>query len=226
LISPNVTIQIYAIISRILLAPVAKLRIDDLPAQTPPQGYLIVVNHRSIIDILVGLVAFRKWDIVPHMFIRANFLSMPVVGAVLRQLNMIPVGRSDISAARNGLEILRSGHPLLITPEGRIPHEEDRINGIANLRPGFARLATAAGVRILLVGMVNTDQVWKLGAFFPKLHLDPRRRPVIRISAEWFDIGGLQTELHVCNRVRAALSEILMNLECMDQAAACAVEDD
>lgn len=187
--------------------------IEIPPVQLVPQrhkGIIIVANHRSLIDLVVGLVVFRYWCIAPYVFVRADLFRIPLVGWLLRSVGGIPAGPGTGSTTlEQGLRILDEGHILVIMPEGRVPPPEDRTDGIGPLRPGVGRLAVPMGTPILLVGLTNTDAAWPLGQATPKFRLSKSRRPHIVVSPEWLPVTKGTTETEVMTAIRNGLEAIL-----------------
>lgn len=195
------------------LRPIATLSIPPGRFEPDPaRGLIIVANHRSMLDIFVGFVAFSQWGLRPYMFVRPDYCRMPILGACLRALGAVPADRGPASVSRAS-ELLRSGCAFAITPEGRIPKPEERIGGVAPLKPGVARLAAVVEPPILLVGMINTDACWSLGRQFPRLRLRRRDRPVVTIDTEFLSIPRGMSEQAITDRVHWELCAVLSKLE-------------
>ncbi|MFD1545778.1 lysophospholipid acyltransferase family protein [Nonomuraea guangzhouensis] len=194
---------------------IAKVEIDE--ARFTPKkgrGVIVVANHRSMIDLFIGLLAFRHWRIYPYMFVRADYFRLPVVGQLLRAIGGIPAGRGHgREALYRAVEVLRDGHVLALAPEGRIPGSEERSDGIAELRRGAAHLAVSTGAPLLLVGLINTDAAWPRGAALPRVRLSPGRRPTISVSAQWLSTPPDAKETEVLREIRTGLASILARTE-------------
>jgi 1-acyl-sn-glycerol-3-phosphate acyltransferase len=200
-----------AILVRSLLFPVARLEIPEMAIGPEPRaGLIIAANHRSMLDMFVGMIVFRKWKIYPNMLVRGDFCQMPVIGRLLRSLGAVPAGRGH-SPLRLAQGLLACGGTLVITPEGRIVRPEERVDGLGNLRPGVGYIAAAHGTPILLVAMVNTDACWPLGARFPRVRLLFGNRPIIRLSAEMIRVEPGGNTRQVVDEVRSGLSRLLSN---------------
>ena len=114
--------RFYSLVHRILwvlagiLFPWRVTGRENLPQEG---GVVICANHTSFLDpILILLAATKKRQI--HVVAKAELFKIPVLGWILRGIEMIPVkrGMSDISAFKGCLKVLRDGAPLLIFPEG------------------------------------------------------------------------------------------------------------
>src|SRR6266542_1775616 len=108
---------------------------------------LFVANHpNSLLDpALIGFVAQRP----VHFFAKAPLFDVPVFGALMRALGMVPAyrGQDDKAQVRRNLETLNVGADHLrreeavgIFPEGK-SHDRE---GVEQVRSGAARIASAA----------------------------------------------------------------------------------
>ncbi len=118
---------------------------------------LFVANHpNSLLDpVVIGWAAQRP----VHFFAKAPLFEVPVFGACLHALGMVPAyrGADDPAQVRRNLETLRAGADCLargeavgIFPEGKT-HDLTRVEMI---RTGAARLAlqaAAAGAQVIIV---------------------------------------------------------------------------
>jgi len=127
---------------------------DRIPANGP---VLFVSNHpNSLLDApLIGWVAQRP----VHFFAKAPLFDVPVFGAVLRAVGMVPAYRSsdDPSQVRRNLDTLRAGAAFLVKGEavGIFPEGKSHdLNRVEMIRSGAARLAlqaAASGAAVLIV---------------------------------------------------------------------------
>lgn len=202
-----------ALITKLALHLVAKL---DLPeVQSIPdddRGLIIVMNHRSLLDFFIGLVAFSKWRIYPYPLVRGDYCQIPILGPLLLALGAIPAGRG-MAAADRAMELLRAGHMVAITPEGRIPRAEERIDGISSFKPGLGRLASTMGTPILLMGVVNADKCWEPGRRHPYILSSLRGRPTIILRAETLCVDVESASSDIVEESRRRLSRILSNID-------------
>jgi len=108
---------------------------------------LFVANHpNSLLDpALIGFVAQRP----VHFFAKAPLFDVPVFGALMRALGMVPAfrGQDDKAQVRKNLETLdvgaqhlRRGEAVGIFPEGK-SHDRE---GVEQVRSGAARIAWQA----------------------------------------------------------------------------------
>jgi 1-acyl-sn-glycerol-3-phosphate acyltransferase len=79
-------------------------------------------------------------------------------------------GRAALTAFDGAIPVLRAGDMVAVYPEGTRSPDGRLYRG----RTGAARLAVAAGVPIIPVGMIGTEKVQPIGQPYPK----PRRNVV------------------------------------------------
>lgn len=128
-------------------------------------GVLLASNHLSFIDsVVIPLVAPRQ---VRFLAKADYFTGSGVKGTASRlwftTMGMIPVEREDSQAAAKSLElalqVLSAGEAFGIYPEGTRSRDGRLYRG----HPGAAYLALTAGVPIVPVGLVGTDDVQPVG---------------------------------------------------------------
>ncbi|RKR87763.1 1-acyl-sn-glycerol-3-phosphate acyltransferase [Micromonospora pisi] len=133
-------------------------------------GAIIAGNHLSVADeLFLGSVVPRHiafWAKAEY-FTGTGFrgwLSRSVIGG----LGAIRVerggGRAALSAFDGAIPVLRGGDLVAIYPEGTRSPDGRLYRG----RTGTARLAMAAGVPIIPVGMIGTDRVQPIGVRVPR----------------------------------------------------------
>jgi 1-acyl-sn-glycerol-3-phosphate acyltransferase len=119
----------------------------------PPYGpYFIVFNHIDTLDAPL-MVVF--WPDVPEGITAAENYSHPIVGSLMRMYGAIPIKRTsyDREALEKGLEVIKSGSPLVVAPEGT----RRRQPGMRQAKPGIAFLAMKAKAPIVPVGITGTE---------------------------------------------------------------------
>lgn len=177
------------------------------------KGVIIVANHASLLDLLVGLEVFHRWKIAPYVFIRADYLQLPIVGWLFRGIGSIPAGRDyGVVAIRHGVRVLRDGGIVMIMPEGGIPKPLDSAKELRDLMPGTAHLAAGLGTPILVAGIANTEAAWPPGSPFPHFHFRRSRRPKIVISANWLEVAKASPEPKIMAAMESELASILHKL--------------
>lgn len=162
-------------------------------------GFILASNHISYIDPpLVGCFIWRR----SHFFAKKELFDMPILGAMVRWGLSHPVRRGgfDRGAITTAVELVKSGHPLVVFPEGtRARHGE-----FLPAKAGVGRIARECEVPVAPCYIEGADQFWK--CFFR------RRRLKIcygsPLSVEWIKSvsndkeGWMQITSEVMKRIR------------------------
>lgn len=119
--------------------------------------YIAAMNHVSIFD---PPFAAAFWPEVLEIIGASDVFAKPGQGQLLKLYGVTPVHRGDYD--RGLLEwvvrVLKSGHPLLIAPEGGRSH----VTAMRRAKPGIAYMVAATRVPVLPVGLVGTtDDFWQ-----------------------------------------------------------------
>ncbi len=134
-------------------------------------GAVFAGNHLSVADeLFLGSVVPRHLA----FWAKAEYFSGKGVGGfvtkkLMEGLGAIRVeragGRAALTAFDGAIPVLRSGDMVAIYPEGTRSPDGRLYRG----RTGAARLAVAAGVPIIPVGMTGTDKVQPIGQPYPMI---------------------------------------------------------
>ncbi|MHB9092833.1 MAG: lysophospholipid acyltransferase family protein [Chloroflexota bacterium] len=138
---------------------------ENVPTEGP---LLLVSNHLSLIDPpLLGAVFPR-----PIRFMaKEELFRVPFVKWIAKGYRAFPVrrGEADRQAFQTTLRLLRQGEVIGIFPEGT----RSRGGGLRAAHPGAALIALRAGVPVVPVGIVGSEQVlhWPRRALRPRLEV-------------------------------------------------------
>ena len=151
----------------------------------PPTGpAIIAANHVSVLDPVVIALGPADRGRTLQFLALARFFEVPVLGWALRRIGQIPIrrGQGDWEAVEEVAAVIRRGSLAGIFPEGRV--------GPGDLQPGkkgAARIALAAGVPVIPVGIWGTQRRWPLGG--ARLAL-PIRPTVAVVFGESIEVHG------------------------------------
>ena len=146
-------------------------KVEGLENVPSSGGAILAGNHLSVADeLLLGAVVPR------HLAFLAKseyFTGTGVRGwltkSVVSALGAIPVertgGRAALSAFDAAIPALKLGDLVAIYPEGTRSPDGRLYRG----RTGVARLALAAGIPIIPVGVLGTNRIQPIGARMPRL---------------------------------------------------------
>jgi 1-acyl-sn-glycerol-3-phosphate acyltransferase len=150
----------------------ARIRVTGRENVPFGQPYLAAINHISLFDPPFAL-AF--WPEMIEAMGASEIWERPGQAQLVRLFHGIPVHRGDYDRALfdQVLSVLRSGHPLLLAPEGGRSHRE----AMGRARPGVAFIIEKAQVPVLPVGIVGTTD-----DFFKKAIRAERRTLELRIG--------------------------------------------
>ncbi len=135
--------------------------LDNVPADGP---FILSPIHRSNIDFLVVLVCAKR----RMRYMAKDTLWKPGVGRLWGALGGIPVhrGSADREALRTSIEVIESGEPLVMFPEGTRQTGPE----IAPLFDGPAYVQARTGAPIVPVGIGGTEAVMPKGGKMLRPH--------------------------------------------------------
>jgi 1-acyl-sn-glycerol-3-phosphate acyltransferase len=153
-----------------ILLTYCRMRIEGRHNIPKSGAYVLAPVHRSYIDTPIASACTRR---------RLRFMGKDslwkngTIGWILSALGAFPVtrGSADRQAVTRGIQVLQSGEPLVLFPEG------ERKSGptVEPLMDGAAYIACKAGVPIVPVGIGGSERVMGKGAKF----LYPRKVVVV-----------------------------------------------
>jgi 1-acyl-sn-glycerol-3-phosphate acyltransferase len=184
----------------------------------PPGGpVLFVSNHpNSLLDPpVIGWAAQRP----VHFFAKAPLFDVPVFGALLHAVGMVPAyrGSDDRSQVRRNLETLRAGAEFLVKGEavGIFPEGKSHdLNRVEMIRTGAGRLAlqaAAGGAAVMIVPLgLNHERKERFrSAVWVRIG-----RP-IDVAALLREHGGEERKAlrHLTGEIERRLQEVVVHLD-------------
>ena len=122
----------------------------------PGSSYVVMANHASYADIVALFIAL---PVIPGFMAKRELLRVPFLAAALRAGGHVIVDRRQHEKAMKVIDSaarqVREGKTVLIFPEGTRGNSET----IGEFKSGGFRLARAAGVPIVPVGLRGTARV-------------------------------------------------------------------
>src|SRR4051812_6607267 len=145
-------------------------RVEGLENIPTTGGAVFAGNHLSVADeLFLGAVVPRHiafW--AKAEYFRGGGIGGNVTKFVMEGLGAIKVerggGRAALAAFDGAIPVLKAGDMVAVYPEGTRSPDGRLYRG----RTGVARLAVAAGVPIIPVGMLGTEKVQPIGQRLPR----------------------------------------------------------
>lgn len=178
--------------------------LDRLPQD---EGFIVVPNHYTEIDpIVVGHMLYNQ-NIMPHFLAKDGLFSTPLLGAVLRGANQIPVERSGAGAGTSlvgARQVLDGGGAVVIYPEGTLTRDPELwpMKG----RTGAARLALGTGAKVIPVVHWGAQEVFPRYAKRFKIFPRKKVKVVVGLPVDLSDFAGK----HGDKATLEAMTEVIM----------------
>lgn len=142
-------------------------------------GWVVCTNHNSHLDPLVFAHYLVDHGRSPRFLGKVEVFDVPVVGAVLRSADQIPVHRETGRAAdayRSAVEAVRADKCVAIYPEGTLTRDP----GLWPMRgkTGAARVALETRCPVIPVANWGAQEI--LSPYSKRPHLLPRRTVHVR----------------------------------------------
>jgi 1-acyl-sn-glycerol-3-phosphate acyltransferase len=172
--------------------------IERIPATGP---VLLASNHISYFDpIAIGFLADSAGRRV-RFLAKAELFEKRFMAAVLRRMGQIRVerGKGDAGALDRATAALRAGECVHVFPEGTISDEFEPMAG----KTGLARLARAAGVEVLPVGLWGTHRVIPPGEQKPERW----RTPVVMVVGAPIPVAPDANPRETTDRIMAGICD-------------------
>ncbi len=192
------------------LFPWVRFDIDGVE-HIPEHGPAVLVgNHRSYFDPLaIGFLLARRGR--PVRFLgKKEVFDAPLVGEIVTALGGIRVDRGTGSEEplRAAEDALAAGELVALMPQGTIPRGPAFFDPVLKGRWGAAKLATAAGVPVIPIGLWGTERVWPRSSRLPDV-TNVLHPPTVRIRVgEPIELKGRSVDADT-KRVMKAISALL-----------------
>jgi 1-acyl-sn-glycerol-3-phosphate acyltransferase len=193
---------LYRLVEELLRLPVRnnmRWRVEGVE-RIPRQGaVLLASNHISYFDpVAIGNLANLAGRRV-RFLAKAELFEGRFMSAGLRRMGQIPIerGRGDTGALERATAALEAGECVHVFPEGTISNDFDPMAG----KTGLARLAKAAGVDVVPVGLWGTHRVIPPGGQAPKRF----RTPITVVVGEAIPVGADANAREATDRIMAGI---------------------
>jgi 1-acyl-sn-glycerol-3-phosphate acyltransferase len=133
-----------------VLAEVKISGTENVPSGKP---YVVAMNHVSIFDPpFIGAFWPEELEIIGA----ADVFDKPGQGLVLKAYGVIPVHRGDYDRDLliKIIQIIKSGRPLLIAPEGGRSH----VPAMRRAKPGIGYIIEQTGVPVIPTALIGTTE--------------------------------------------------------------------
>ncbi|GAB4482615.1 MAG: lysophospholipid acyltransferase family protein [Anaerolineales bacterium] len=182
-----------------LLAEIQVDGLENIPRGTP---YLAALNHVSVFD---PPFALTFWPENIEVLGASDIWNRSGFGQniLVRLYGAIPVHRGayDRQALEQVSAVLRSGHALLMSPEGGRTH----VSAMRRARPGVAFILEAAGVPVLPVAVIGTAD-----DFFQRAIRGGRPRLILRVGRP-FSVPALSGRGEERRLARQQIADLVMS---------------
>ena len=206
---PERVLAFLARLFRLLSAPFVRYDVRGGACAPDIDVGIIAANHRSMFDVVAGLVCLHEFRKYPRLLIERQYVEHGVLGVLSRGIGAIPVDRDGdggraLDAAWAALD---DGIPILVMPEGRL-HRDTDPSTTGPGRTGVSRLATKGGHPVVPAALVGTDRVVPPGARLPRLNPFRRKVVVCQVADEPLWLTGDDHRANT-DEVMAAIRELL-----------------
>ncbi|MDO8481088.1 MAG: lysophospholipid acyltransferase family protein [Nanoarchaeota archaeon] len=136
----------------------------------PKGGAILAANHSSYLDhFIIGTHLYRSTGRIAHFLAKKEHFDDPLQRWWHRYLEAIPLDRASggKEALAQAVKELKKGKLIMMYPEGT-----RTLTGKMNRgKTGAARLAIAANVPVIPIGITNTFKILPKGKWIPRFGL-------------------------------------------------------
>lgn len=177
-------------------------------------GVVVCVNHISYVDPLVLAHFLYDNGRLPRYLAKAGLFRLPLVGAVVRGAQQIPVHRESRDAAgafRDAVAAVRRGECVVVYPEGTVTRDPGLWPMVG--KTGAARIALSTGAPVVPIAQWGAQRVLPPYARRPRLWPPTLVHVTAGPPVDLTDLAGreLTAELlaEATERIMAALTALL-----------------
>ncbi|SDH30948.1 FAD-dependent oxidoreductase [Pseudonocardia oroxyli] len=156
--------------------PIARLDVVGDARVDGPAVY--VANHRSIFDVVAGLLTFRHLGVQPVLVVNERYFT-GLAGKLLELVGAIPALRGSDATIRAAEAAVRAGSSVAFMPEGRIIDEAAA--PAARYGRGAFEVAESTGRPVIPLGSWGTGALWPDHRPWPLVRV-PRARVVVTVG--------------------------------------------
>ncbi len=178
-------------VARVLAAPFVRFDIRGGACCRDLHVGIIAVNHRSLFDVVAGLIALDHFGRYPRLLVAEKYVRSAWTAPFARAIGAIAVPRGGGDAVvAAGVAALCEGIPLLVMPEGRLHRDAADPTTTGPAHRGVSRLAVGASTIVVTASLRGTDRVWPATAPLPRLNPFRRKVVVVRVADEPLRLVG------------------------------------
>lgn len=209
--TPERALALLARVLRVLTWPFVRYDIRGGACAPELKVGIIVVNHRSLFDVLGGLVCLHHFRRYPRLLIERRYVDSTLIGPFARAIGAIPVDRAAGGghAFDAAIAALRAGVPILVMPEGKLHWVPDEPMSTGPAKTGVSRLATGASTPVVPAALSGTERVWPAGATLPRLNPFRRKTVVCSVADDPIWLTGDDHQANT-DAVMAAIRELMV----------------
>jgi 1-acyl-sn-glycerol-3-phosphate acyltransferase len=199
---------------RVLSAPFVRYEIHGGRCATDLRVGVIAANHRSLFDVIAGLVCLHHFGHYPRLLVERHYVETGLVGVCARGIGAIPVDRAGDrgQALAAAWAALGDGVSILVMPEGGLHWDPEDPLSTGPAHTGVSRLATQSGVPVVPAALAGTEGIVPPGARFPRANPFRRKVVVCQVADEplWLTGDDHRTNAEA---VMAAIRDLLAQAE-------------
>jgi len=139
-----------------------RVKVDGKDRLSSAQAYFFLSNHQCNFD---GPILVYATGRDCRAVVKKEMMRIPVLSAILRRVNFVPVDRSDPMKARASIDwaaqLLKEGNSFFAFPEGT----RSRDGSLAGFKKGVFVMAIKAGAPVVPVSIRNSRAIQPPGRY-------------------------------------------------------------